>query len=287
MSLRPTATVLAVGMLLLAACSDSKSGGSATTAAGSSTTTSVAAGTTSTVVASTTTMAPTTTAAPTTLAPSTTAAAPPTTSGGSGCPGASGIPAGAAVGATIHGDIDGDTLADTVTEYSLAGVPHVHAQLATGGQSDAEVPVGFADHVSISFEDFDHSLGAATPPPVAVLAVGPTKAGTAQFTFLTLTTHYCIQPWHVSGGSMFVGRISAEPIYEGLMCDGAMGHIYYSLTSAEPAGAGTYTVSTRLLHHNFTLVTIDPPQTSTVSGTDAEIQDQYGDFANCGHPPMF
>ena len=89
--------------------------------------------------------------------------------------------------AVVAIDIDGDTLADVVTSYSLDGVPHAHATLATGGDSDAEVPIGNADTVSIQFMDFDYALGAEVPPPAAVVAIGPTKAGTAVGAFLTLT----------------------------------------------------------------------------------------------------
>jgi hypothetical protein len=191
------------------------------------------------------------------------------------------------VGSTIHGDIDGDTHNDTITEYSIGGVPHVHAQLFTGGQSDAAVQIGNADHVQISFEDFDHSLGAATPPPVAVLAIGATSAGSAVFSFLTLTTHYCIMPWHIANGTMFVGRISQQGPYSGLMCDGAAGHVYYSLTSAEPASGGGFTVTTQLMHHNFTLLTLDAAQTSHSTDPDSTVKHQYGDFSNCNHAPLF
>ncbi len=249
---------------------------STTTSSGSS---SINAEPTTIFGASTTSSAPTTSTAPT---------EPTTTVDPDACEGENGIPSGADISATIHGDVDGDLANDTITEYSLDGIPHVHSELATGGQSDTAVPIGNADHVEISFIDFDYSLGAPTPPPVAVLAIGATSAGSAAFTFLTNTIHYCIAPWHIDDGSMFVGRISAQGPYQGLFCDHAAGSVFNNLTFAEPDFIGGWNVTTRLLHHNFTLITIDPPQeTLGVSGTESEIQAQYGDIVGCGHAPLF
>ncbi|MEI7548660.1 MAG: hypothetical protein WCK21_11485, partial [Actinomycetota bacterium] len=220
-------------------------------------------------------------------APTTTAPAPTTTAAGTTCTGASGIASGATNLKVIKGDIDGDLKDDTVTAYSLGGLPHIHAKLASGKQSDTEVQIGFGDQVEINFHDFDHSAGAPKAPPVAVLAVGRTKAGTAQFTFLTLTTKYCIRPWHVDANTVFVGQVSAEGPYAGLMCEGAAGHIYTSLTSAEPAGAGSWKVTTRVLHHDFTLIQFDAPQTTTIAATETQIRHQYGDITDCGRSPLF
>ena len=276
---------------LASACTDSTtSSGTTTTVAGSSTT--VAGATTTVAGATTTSVAPTSSAAPTTLAPTTVPATPaptpaptappppPTTTAGGACDGASGIPGGADIGTVIHGDIDGDLANDTVTEYSLAGVPHVHAQLATGGQSDAAVQVGFGDHVSIKFTDFDHSLGAPTPPPVAVMAIGGAAAGTAYFTILTLTTQYCIRPWRL-GGSMFVGHLSDQPPYEGLWCDGAAGHIYYSLVTVENAGGNNWTITSRLMHHNFTTLTLDAPQVENQTMSEADMRSTFTSLNPC------
>ncbi len=274
-----TRRLLAVGCTLAlavaAGCSSSQTLG-ATTTSGPATTSTVAESTTTTGTAAPTTTAPATTAAPTTTAPS------------SGtCAGSAGIPPGADVGASISGDIDGDLVDDTVTEYSIGGVPHVHATLASGGQSDAEVAIGFADHVSISFEDFDYSLGAPTKPPVAVLAIGATKAGTAVYTFLTLTTQYCIQPWHDGSGTMWVGRISAEGPYEGLSCEIAAGSRYYAVNSAEPDGVGGWNVTQTVFRHNFTLIQFNPPLPVVNVPDGPTVQHQYGDFFGCDHPPLF
>ncbi|MEI8240104.1 MAG: hypothetical protein WCI22_11845 [Actinomycetota bacterium] len=187
---------------------------------------------------------------------------------------------------TIHGDIDGDLHADTVTEYSLGGVPHIHAHLFTGGQSDVALPLGNASHVTISFEDFDYALGASTKPPVAVLAIGATKAGTAVFSFLTLTTHYCIRAWHTSAGQLFVGRISNEPIYQGLTCDTAMGHRYYSLVTATPTATGV-DVAQQVFHHNFTTVLLDASLPIQHEAASASVPHLYGDFSGCDHSPLF
>jgi len=271
---RPRSLVIGLAVLAVAAlatgCSRTTSGGR--TAVDATTTT-----------AGNTVLSSDTTATSATPAPTT----PPTTAAGATCPGASGIPSGASKLVHIQGDIDGDLNLDTVTSYSLGGIPHVHAQLASGKQSDTALQIGLADTVEISFYDFDHSSGAAVPPPVAVLAVGRTKAGTAQFTFLTLTMKYCIRPWHIDATTMFVGRVSAEGPYSGLRCEGAMGSQYTSLTSAEPAGAGSWNVTTQLLHHDFTLIQMDAPQVSTVTATEAEIQQQYGDIVGCARGTLF
>ena len=259
---------------------------------GSSTGTTVAPSTSTTVATSTTTNAPTTTeaatttpstAAPTTAAPASTAAPATTTAPTPTCATGTPIAAGATNVATISGDIDGDTLADTVTSYSLGGVPHVHATTAAGGDSDVEVPVGNADTVAISFMDFDHSLGAQVPPPLAVLAIGASKAGTAVGTFLTLNPQYCIRVWHnnTTDDTLFTFRISAEPIYEGLQCDGAAGSINHSLTSAEPNSAGGYDVTLQPFGHDFTTVDLHPVENLTVPD-DGNIQHEYGDLTSCG-----
>ena len=271
----------------LASCSDSESigsGATSTTIGLATTTTAEQAVTTTSTAAVTTVPADVTSIAPPTP---TVAPAPPTSVAG-GCDGAGGIAPGAAIGTVIHGDIDGDLLDDTVTEYSLDGVPHVHALLASGGHSDAEVPIGFAEHVAISFEDFDYALGAPTKPPVAVLAVGPTKAGTAQFTFLTLTPQYCIRAWHLDGAGMFVGRISAEGPYEGLSCEVAAGNRYYALNSADQAVAGgDWTITQTVINHNFTTIEFDPPLPSFTMPDGPDVQTMYGDFYGCDTPAMF
>lgn len=279
-----TRVALAVAAIsgLMGSCSDSESIGSPDTSVTASvaTTTSAVAATSSTAPVATTTVAPTTTLTSPTSTPPTTAP--------DVCDGADGIPAGAAIGTILQGDIDGDLVDDTVTEYSLDGVPHVHALLATSGHSDAAVPIGFADHVAITFEDFDYSAGATTKPPVAVLAVGPTKAGTAQFTFLTLTAHYCIQPWHLDGAGMFVGRISAEGPYEGLSCEIAAGSRYYALNSAEQAvPGGDWTVTQTVINHDFTTVLFDPPLPSITMPDGPDVRTMYGDFFGCDTPAMF
>ena len=241
---------------------------------------------TTTPAPDTTTPAPDITApAPaTTLAP---ASAPPTTVPGPPCPGASGIPAGADISATIHGDIDGDLADDTVTEYSLKGVPHVHSLLANGGESDVAVQIGLADHVTISFEDFDYALGAVTKPAVAVLAVGATKAGTAVYTFLTNTVHYCIQPWHTADGKMWTGRLASDGPYEGLSCDTSAGHRFYATNKAVQNASGTWKVTQTVFHHNFTLIKFDKPLPSITVPDDPTVRHLYGDFSNCDHPPLF
>jgi hypothetical protein len=264
-------------VLLLAGCSSTQTISGATTVAPETTAVTTEAGATTTAPSP----APPSTAAGSTTVP------PNSTAPGGDCPGASGIPSGADIGTSITGDIDGDLVDDTITEYSLNGVPHVHSQLAAGGQSDTEVAIGFADHVQISFEDVDYAPAADVKPPVAVLAIGATKAGTAVYTFLTNTTEYCIQPWHTDDGQMWVGRLSSEGPYEGLLCEGAMGHRYYNVVSAESDGAGNVTVAQQPFHHNFTTIVFDAALPPQVVPDDANASAAYGDIYHCDHDPLF
>ena len=283
---RTLATACTVTIVLAwASCSDSDSS-SGSSVASSVVATSTTTAATTTVEATTTTSTVPATSAPTTAPPPTTAApttAPTTAPVSTACPTGTTIPSAATDLVAINGDIDGDTLNDVVTSYSLDGVPHVHATLAAGGDSDAEVPIGNADTVSIQFMDFDHSLGAAVPPPVAVLAIGPTKAGTAVGAFLTLTPKYCIRVWHnnTTDDTLFTFRISAEPIYQGLQCDGAAGSINHSLTTAEQNPGGDWAVTLQPFGHNFTTVDLHPVQNITVPD-DPDIQHEFGDLTSCG-----
>ena len=282
---RPLAAACTVAMVLaMASCDDSGSstGSSVASSAASTATTTVVTTPveTTTTAAVPTTLSPTTAPAPTSAAPTT---APVTVPVSTACPTGTTIPSGATNLVAINGDIDGDTLNDVVTSYSLSGVPHVHATLATGGNSDVEVPIGNADTVSIQFMDFDHALGAAVAPPVAVLAIGPTKAGTAVGAFLTLTPQYCIRVWHnnTTDDTLFTFRISAEPIYQGLQCDGAAGSINHSLTTAEQNPGGDWAVTLQPFGHNFTTVNLHPVENITVPD-DPDIQHEYGDLTSCG-----
>jgi len=131
--------------------------------------------------------------------------------------------------------------------------------------------------------DFDHSLGAAVPPPVAVLAIGPTKAGTAVGAFLTLTPQYCIRVWHnnTTDDTLFTFRISAEEPFQGLQCDGAAGSINHSLTTAQQNADGTWATTIQPFGHDFTTVELHDVQDQTVPD-DPDIQHQYGDLTSCG-----
>lgn len=202
------------------------------------------------------------------------------------CPGLTAIPADATNMQTISGDIDGDLHPDQVTSYTTSDdVPHIHAALAFGKQSDVEIPLGFADTVSISFEDFDHSAGAAIPPPVAVLALAQGNAGSEFAAFLTLTTKYCIKPWTL-GEQMFVVRISQLGPYNGLLCDHTAGHTHYLQVSADPQPDGSWVITSDEITHNFTKATLTSLADQTVPD-DPNIAHEYGDIVNCDHPPIF
>ena len=282
---RTALTVLAIASMATA-CSDTTTGSGATTdiAAATSSTADGSPSSTATSVPATTEVSPTSSATTATA----TAAPAASTTVVPACEGTEGIAPGPDIGTVLHGDIDGDLNDDTITEYSLDGVPHVHALLATGGHSDAEVPIGFADHVQISFEDFDYALGAATPPPRAVLAIGATKAGTAAYTFPTLTTDYCIRPWHLEGGGMFVGRLSAAGPYEGLSCETTAGNRYYSLNEAvQTSPGGDWTITQTVINHDFTLVQLDPPHPTFTMPDGPAVQPLFGDFSGCDHEALF
>ncbi|MCU1365371.1 MAG: hypothetical protein JWL72_2721 [Ilumatobacteraceae bacterium] len=164
-------------------------------------------------------------------------------------------------------------------------MPHIHATLFTGRQSDVEIPIGFADTVSISFEDFDYSGGAAYPPPVAVLALGQGNAGSEFATFLTLTTKYCIKQWTV-GAQEFVLRISQQGPYNGLLCDGSAGHIHYLSVTAEQQADGKWAITQSEITHNFTKAKLTPLGGYTVDDSPT-IGHEYGDIVNCDHPALF
>jgi hypothetical protein len=115
------------------------------------------------------------------------------------------------------------------------------------------------------------------------VAVGATKAGTAVATFLTLTPEQCIRIWHNNtiDDSLFTFRISAEPIYQGLQCDGAAGSIIHGLTTAQQNPGGDWKVTVQPFGHDFTTVQPHPIENLTVPD-GPEIQHQYGDLTSCG-----
>lgn len=233
------------------------------------------------------TAVPPVTVPPTTAPPTT---APPTTASSTAvpstpCDGPSTVPATATNVTSIDGDIDGDLHADTVTSYTADGLPHIQAHLFSGEVSDVEIPLGFADSVTVGFEDIDHSAGAATPPPLAVMAIGAGSAGSAFAAFLTLTPQSCIRQWRLND-EPFSLRISQQGPYTGLVCDGAAGSIHYGIVAAEQRPDGQWTISTSELHHDVTTAIVTPlPDQIVPHGPD--IAARYGDIVNCTHPLLF
>lgn len=202
------------------------------------------------------------------------------------CPGLTAMPADATNIVTISGDIDGDLNPDQVTSYTDANdVPHIRAVLAFGKESDVEIPLGFSDTVSISFEDFDHSAGAQIPPPVAVLALAQGNAGSEFASFLTLTTKYCIKAW-TQGDLMFVVRISQLGPFNGLLCDHTAGHTHYLQVSAEQQPDNSWLITSSEITHNFTKATLTPLDDQIVPD-DPDIAHEYGDIVGCDHAPIF
>jgi hypothetical protein len=202
------------------------------------------------------------------------------------CPGITTLPAGAVTGDQITGNLDGDGLDDTVTAYTAAdGIPHVFVQRGSGNASDAAVPISPADHVSISFEDVDHALGAAVPPPLVVLAIGAGPAGSAVATFLSLNTDGCLQQWQLSSGP-FTFLIDQRGPFSGLLCDGAAGRRFYVLRTATPDGAGNVVTSSLEISHTGVFVTLARLGDETIPD-DPSVQHNFGDILNCDHPPIF
>ncbi len=267
----------AVLLLGLAACSSDNNSAATTTSV--ATTTTVAETTTSSV-------APTTTVAETTTAPATVPpTAAPTTTTASACSGPAAVPGPATNVVTISGDIDGDVVDDTVTSYTSGGVPHVHADTSGGVSSDVELPLGFAETVSIGFEDIDHALGAPQPPPFVVLAIGAGNAGSAFGAFLSLDANGCLGQWTLNS-SPFSFRISQQGPFTGLTCDGAAGSIHYSLVSAEQQPDSSWNVSTQELTHDLLVATLTPLPDFTVPDSP-DIAAQFGDIDNCTTAPLF
>ena len=330
-ALFPVLAVLATGVL--GACSSDKKvstgdGSSASTIAVPTTfglpTTTVAATTTSGSAAETT-VAATTTAPPTTLAETTTSA-PETTVSDTGettaapppmCPGPAALPAGADTSHQITGNVDGDGIDDVVTAYTGDdGAPHVFLQPGSGGGSDVTLPLGYSNAVSVSFEDFDHSVGAVTPPPLVVMAIGAGQAGSAPVTFLSAVPSAggvtCLAQWLLDG-QPFTFTIDQRGPFSGLLCDHAAGHTYYVLRTATPidpsttttvattvppttsTGESTSTLPTVMVAFTTTATQIDHAG-ATVTLTelggenipdDASVQHNYGDILGCDHPPLF
>ncbi len=202
------------------------------------------------------------------------------------CPGITSVPADAITGDQITGNLDGDGVDDTVIAYTAAdGTPHVFVRRGSGNGSDAAVPISPADHVSISFEDVDHTLGAAVPPPLVVLAIGDGPAGSAVATFLSLNTDGCVQQWQLSSGP-FTFLIDQRGPFSGLLCDGAAGRRFSVLRTATPDGAGSVVTTALEISHTGVFVTLARLGDETIPD-DPSVQHNFGDIQNCDHPPIF
>lgn len=218
-------------------------------------------------------------------------------SGGDSPCGDSEIPDDATIAQTIEGDIDGDTVADAVSLYYVGDEMFIHATSSVKGwASTTPVTLEHAARMmeTISFEDVDYSLGAATPPPRAVMVTGVgdrIDGAWANFTFLSNTAQYCIRQWTYRRPSddvvePFQWVAVREPGHlTGMICEGAAGSRYYTLVDSERNDDGTWTVITRLLTHDFTRAIIEFEPEQTITGS-ADIADQYGDIVGCDHPPI-
>ena len=144
------------------------------------------------------------------------------------------------------------------------------------------------DTMSISFEDIDHSAGAAVPPPVAVMAMGQganDKGILGNFTFLTNSPDYCIQQWMYQAEPFQWVALQEPGHVTGMTCEGAAGTIYYTLLDSEQNGDGSWHVITRRLTHNFTTADIEfLPEQDVADSPDFAAQ--YGNIVGCGHGPV-
>jgi hypothetical protein len=240
---------------------------------------------TSTTVADTSSTTAATTAATTAT---TTAASTSSSTPASACSGLSSIPTSARIDHQITGNVDGVGVDDTVTAYSASdGIPHVFLQRGGGaGGSDVSLPLGNADSVTISFEDIDHALGAATPPPLVILALGAGQAGSAFATILSADASpgHCLQQW-TQAGSPFEFSIDQRGPYRGLLCDGAAGSIHYVLRTATPDNAGHVLVTSQEITHVGPAVTLNNLGSQTIADGPT-VQHEYGDIQNCVTPPI-
>ncbi|MCU1394534.1 MAG: hypothetical protein JWM34_2962 [Ilumatobacteraceae bacterium] len=206
------------------------------------------------------------------------------------CPGATTIPGGVSIGTRIIGDIDGDGVQDTVTEYTAAdGVPHVFLQRGGANASDVALAPGGSGPVSISWEDVDSSLGAEVAPPLIVLAITPGAPGMATATFLSPDpasgNGRCLAQW-TANGKPFTFTIDQNGPFSGVLCDQASGRRYYVLRTATPDGLGGVHVTSREIDHDGIQVNLTPLGDESIPD-DAAVQYNYGDIQNCDHAPIF
>ena len=239
-----------------------------------------------------------------------------TSATGPTCAGPTELPAGADASHQITGNVDGDGVDDVVTAYTGDdGAPHVFLQRGSGGGNDVMLPLGYSNTVSISFEDFDHSVGSVTPPPLVVMAIGAGQAGSAPVTFLSAVESagaICLTQWQLDG-QPFTFEIDQREPYSGLLCDHAAGHTYYVLRTAAPIDpATTTTVATTLppstipgestttlprvtfaftttatqIDHAGATVTLTPLGGDNIPD-DPSVKSKFGDILGCDHPPLF
>jgi len=170
-----------------------------------------------------------------------------------------------------------------------------NAAAAQGSEtaSDAAVTLLVDDEAALSFENVDYSLGAETPPPVAVMVTGSgaNHLGIlANFTFLTNTPDYCIEQWTYDPPNKPIEPFQwvvrrDEGIATGMVCEGAAGSRYYALFDSTPNLDGSWRVVTRLLTHRFTRaeVTFEP---ITAVPDSPEFLGRYADIVGCDHPAV-
>jgi hypothetical protein len=199
------------------------------------------------------------------------------------------VPAGAANIQRIEGDVDGDEIADPVTLYLHNGDWHVHVVSSVRDQpSDTIVRVLVQRSMEISFEDLDYSLGAATRPPLVIMALGRGPNGdgiTSNFTFLSFAPDYCVRQWQYHSGVFQWATVEEPGHITGMICETAAGTRYTTLVDAIQNDDGTWNLETQRLTHDFTVALLEQLPDETVADS-AEFVARHRDLTGCTHPPL-
>lgn len=196
------------------------------------------------------------------------------------CGAAATIPAGATVVQTIEADVDGDGSPDTVTLYLAGSDWHLHVVASANGlPSDTVVRVLVQETMALDVIDLDRALGAESPPPVQIVAVGrgANEGGiTSNFTVLSLTPEGCVLQWRYRDGVFQWATVVEPGHYTGVVFEGAPGQRHTSLVDALQDDDGSWTVETQLLTHDATTAILE-------RRADEEVADflrWYGDREN-------
>ena len=203
---------------------------------------------------------------------------------GTTCAASVAVPAGATDVQRIDGDVDGDGVDDPVTLYLFDGDWHVHVAPSAAEQaSDTIVRVLVQQTMEISFEDLDYSLGATTPPPLVIMALGrgPNDDGIGgNFTFLSLAANGCVRQWQYRDGVFQWATVEEDGHVTGMICETAAGTRYTTLVDAIQNEDGTWDLETQRLTHDSTTALLERLPDETVADS-AEFVTTHRDITGC------